>query len=237
MSYDDLPAISCGLSLIFAAAVTCQYLRRWQPHQLFWGLGLFMYSISTGCEFYLELNGLNTVAYRMWYLFGAVLVAAYLGMGTIHLLAGKRLATFVMTILIVATIYAAARVFTAPLDFSQLSPSELELSGKAFPASVRLLTPFFNVFGTFALVGGALYSVWLFRRQATMRHRMVANILIAVGAMLPAAGGTISRLGTVDLLYLLELLGLLFIFAGFLWSQRGADTSRPAMMPHSGAAQ
>ncbi len=220
MVHDVLPAISSGLSLLFAAAVFWQYLRRRKPYQFLWALGLLMYSISTGCEFFMEHNGIEPVAYRMWYLFGAVLVAAYLGMGTIYLLASRRVARLIMIFLAVASVYAAVRVFTGPLDFSQLSVADLEISGKAFPAAVRLMTPLFNLFGTVALVGGALYSAWVFWRQRIMPHRMVANILIAVGALLPAAGGALNRMSGADLLYVLELLGLLFILAGFVLSSR-----------------
>lgn len=88
------------------------------------------------------------------------------------------------------------------------------------PQGVRLMTPLFNTFGTVALVGGAIYSAWVFWRRRIMPHRVVSNILIAVGAILPAVGGTHMRLGGgLQLFYIFELLGIIIIFIGFLRSR------------------
>jgi len=82
------------------------------------------------------------------------------------------------------------------------------------------VTPFFNAFGTIALVGGAIYSAVVYRRRRTMPHRVVSNILIAVGAILPAFGGIHFRfVGTPELFYIFEFVGIVVIFAGFLRSR------------------
>jgi outer membrane receptor protein involved in Fe transport len=54
-----------------------------------------------------------------------------------------------------------------------------------------------------------------FRRAPTLRHRYLGNILIAVGALLPGIGGSLTRAGMVEALYVTELAGLLLIFAGY----------------------
>lgn len=211
-----LPLVSSVVSLVFALTVLDQFFARRKPYQLIWAIGLFIYFISTGAEFWTEVWGLNEIMYRLWYLFGAIFVAAYLGMGTLYLLARRRVAHIIMVILLVASIYAISRVFTASLDLS----TQQHLSGTALPQGVRLITPFFNTFGTVALVGGAIYSAWVFWRRRFMPHRVVSNILIAVGAILPAFGGTQMRLGgSLTVFYLLELLGIIIIFIGFLRSR------------------
>lgn len=216
MSIAVFPLISSIISFIFAVAVLDQFLARRKSYQLIWAIGLFMYFISTGTEFWTEAWGLNETVYRLWYLFGAIFVAAYLGMGTLYLLVPRRTGHIIMTILLVVSIYAAFRVFSASLDLSTLQ----HLSGRAMPQGIRLMTPFLNTFGTVALVGGAIYSAWVFWRRRFMPHRMVSNILIAVGAILPALGGTSMRLGGgLQLFYLLELLGIIIIFIGFLRSR------------------
>jgi hypothetical protein len=100
------------------------------------------------------------------------------------------------------------------------------LSGRVIVSGgVRSLTPIFNIYGTLALVGGAVWSAVMFARKRVLLHRMVGNILIAVGAFMPAIGGSMSRLGSESLLYVSELLGALLMFAGFLFSTRaGAGT-------------
>ncbi len=83
MNFILIPIISTGVSLIFAMIVLNQFLARRKPYLLIWAIGLVMYFISTWAEFWTETWGLSEVIYRLWYLFGAVFVAAYLGMGTI----------------------------------------------------------------------------------------------------------------------------------------------------------
>ncbi len=208
-----LPLVSSIVGLIFAVTVLDQFLARRKPFQLIWAIGLFMFFISIGSVFWMEAWGLNEIAYRLWYLFGAVLVAAYLGMGTLYLLARRRAAHIIMVILLVASIYAAFRVFSVSIDLNTLEG----LSRDTIPQGMRNMY-YFNIFGTLALVGGALYSAWVFWRRRVMPHRVVSNILIAVGAILPALGGTLARFGVSSSTShaLLILLGVVIIFIGFL---------------------
>ena len=211
-----VPLSSAIISFVFAIAVLDQFFARRKPYQLVWTIGLFMYCISTGTEFLTVIWGLNETVYRLWYLFGAIFVAAYLGVGTIYLLARHHIAHIIMGILLIASLYAMIRVFTADIDLSNLQV----LSGIAMPRGIRLMTPLFNTFGTVALVGGAIYSAWVFWHRKIMPHRVISNILIAVGAILPAVGGTHMRLsGGLQLFYVFELLGIMIIFIGFLRSR------------------
>ena len=216
MNITVIPLVSSIISLIFALTILDQFFARRKTYQLIWAIGLFMFFISTGSEFWTQAWGLNETVYRLWYLFGAIFVAAYLGMGTLYFLAPRRTARIILVILLVASLYAAFRVFTASIDLSTIQ----YLSGEAMPRGIRLMTPFFNTFGTIALVGGAIYSAWVFWRRRFMPHRVISNVLIAVGAILPAVGGTSMRLGgALQLFYLLELLGVIIIFIGFLRSR------------------
>lgn len=208
-----IPLISAIVSFAFATTVLDQFFARRKPYQLVWSIGLFMYSISTVSEFWAGTWGISDAVYRLWYLFGAIFVAAYLGMGTLYLLITRRTAHIIMAILLAGSFYAAFRVFTASIDLSGLHV----LTGVAMPQAVRLLTPVFNTLGTVSLVGGAIYSAWVFWRRRLMPHRVISNILIAVGAILPAIGGTHMRLGGgLQLFYIFELLGIIIIFVGFL---------------------
>ena len=215
-----IPFFSALVSLLFAAAVFDQYLARRKPYQLVWTVGLLCYGVATAMEFGAWAFGLSTPVYRLWYLFGAVFGAAYLGMGTIYLLVPRRAAHAVMALLLVFSLLAVYRTWTATVDLGQVTGQVL--SGEGFPsgpAGPRILTPFFNVFGTVALVGGALYSAWVFWRRRLLPHRVVSNILIAVGALLPALSGSMARLGNPGYLYVAELLGVVVIFLGFLRSR------------------
>ena len=215
-----LPFTSFLVSILFAVLVFRRYLARRGTHLLLWGIGMVFYAIGGFCEGYYGAFGWSPVIFRLWYLFGAILVAAWLGQGTVYLLAKRRWANITMVILAVASLYAVIRVFAAELDPTLMTTSlhtGSELSGHAIVSSgIRTLTPFFNLYGTVTLVGGAAYSAWIFWRKRILLHRTIGNILIAVGALLPAFGGTFSRMGVPSALYLGELLGAVLLFAGFV---------------------
>jgi hypothetical protein len=210
-----IPLATCVVSFIFAITVLDQYFARRKSYQLLWAIGLFMYSISTFTEFWWNVYGHVDIMYRLWYLFGAVLVAAYMGQGTLYLLMRRRNAHIIMALLGLATIYAAIRVSTINIDISGLT----KLTGIGImPTDVRaIITPLFNAFGTFALVGGAAYSAFVFWRKHILPHRVVSNILIALGALLPAVGGIhVSVASDLNLFFILELAGVIIMFIGFL---------------------
>lgn len=215
-----LPLVSFLLSFIFAFFVFKRYLVRKGLYLLLWSIGMVFYGIGGFCEAFYGLFGWNPLVFRLWYLFGAILVAAWLGQGTVYLLARKRTAHILMIILGAASIFAVIRVFTAQLDPSLMSTSlhtGSELSGHAIVTpGVRSLTPFFNIYGTVTLVGGAAYSAFIFWRKRVLLHRVIGNVLIAFGAILPAFGGSFSRFGIPGALYISELLGAILMFIGFM---------------------
>jgi len=215
-----VPFISCIISFIFAALVFRRYAFRRGPHLLLWGIGMVFYGIGGFCEAYYGAFGWNPWVFRLWYLCGAMLVAAWLGQGTVYLLAKRRWADALMIVLGVASLFGAFRVFTAQLDPSLMTSglhTGSELSGRAIVTpGVRTLTPFFNLYGTVTLVGGAAWSAWIFWRKRVLLHRTIGNILIAIGATLPAFGGAFSRFGVSGTLYWSELLGAVLMFLGFL---------------------
>ena len=101
-----LPFLSSALSLVFAVMVFDQWLRRRQPYQLVWAIGLLWYAISAGTEFVGGLAGWSEGLYRAWYLIGAFGVAAYLGLGTVYLLYKTRFGYFVAFSLVLAGLFS-----------------------------------------------------------------------------------------------------------------------------------
>jgi hypothetical protein len=232
-----LPFISSAISIIFAIFVLTRYVKRKGPHLLLWGIGMIFYAIGGFCEGYYGAFGWNETIFRLWYLFGAILVAAWLGQGTVYLLAKKPWTTITMVILLLGSIYGAVRMFTAELDPSLMTSSVhtgSELSGHAIVTDgIRGLTPLFNMYGTVTLVGGAAWSAWIFFRKRVLLHRTIGNVLIAAGALAPAFGGAASRFGVAAALYWGELLGALLMFAGFLraTTPMKSEAAQPEMSP------
>jgi hypothetical protein len=87
-------------------------------------------------------------------------------------------------------------------------------------SAVRLTTPWFNIYGLVTLVGGALYSSYLFWRKRVLPNRVLGNVLIAAGALAIASASTLTRLGNGQFLFVGELVAAVLMFAGFLVAGR-----------------
>ena len=214
--------LSTITTFIFAAAVFNRYRYKKGNHLLMWGIGLVFYGLGTLTEVILTFT-FSQVALKIWYLSGAMLTAAWLGQGTIFLLVRKRgVAQTLAIILALVSLGAFILVMAAPItsaaaDFVTSQPVSaqyqqiLERSGL-----ITLLTILLNIYGTIALVGGAIYSAYLFWRKKVLINRVMGNILIAAGALLPAMAGSFIKAGLADWLYVSEFLGVLLMYAGFL---------------------
>lgn len=226
-----IPFISSIVSFVFAVIIFKRYADRRGTHLLIWGIGMVFYGIGGFCEAYFGAFGWNPLIFRMWYLFGAILVAAWLGQGTVYLLAKRKWANALAALLILGSVYAAFRVFTAELDPTLMTSSVhtgSELSGHAIVTSgIRTLTPIFNLYGTVTLVGGAVYSAYIFWRKRILLNRTLGNLLIAVGALAPAFGGAFSRFGIPGALYYGELFGAILLFAGFIRATTPMKNTEP----------
>src|SRR3972149_3125905 len=117
-----VPLASAVVSLIFSITLLDQYLVRRKPFQLIWAFGMFLYFVSTGSEFVIGLIGPTESLYRLWYLSGAMLVAAYLGLGTAYLLSPRRWANITFIALLIATVFAVIKVFSSTVQLGELVP-------------------------------------------------------------------------------------------------------------------
>lgn len=215
-----LPFISTLVTLLFAWAVLTRYTYKRGMHLLMWGIGLALYAAGTFAEAYLALAW-NDLILRAWYLSGAMLTAAWLGQGTVYLLVRKeKVAHASAAALAVVSIISIVLIAVAKVDAATFNPHiAISTQYKTMlerTSLVTLLTILLNIYGTITLVGGAAYSAYLFWRKQVLPHRVVGNILIAVGAMFPAAAGTLIKFGLSDYLYVSEMLGAMLMFAGFI---------------------
>lgn len=225
-----LPYLSTIVTFAFTIAVFNRYRQRGGAYLLLWAIGLFLYGLGTLSEVVLGWT-FSAPVLKLWYLTGAMLTAAWLGMGTVHLLVRRGSTAQILTgILIAVSLLAAVLVFAAPVTagaYDVTRPvSEQYKEILTRNGLIVLLTILLNIYGTITLVGGAIYSAFLFWRKKILANRMYGNILIAAGALSPAMGGTFLRAGLVDWLYLSELIGAILMFLGFmLATSRQSETS------------
>jgi hypothetical protein len=231
-----LPFISTLVMTAFTINVFQRYAARRATHFLFWGIGLAMFAVGSFAEAYLALAW-NQWVFFSWYLFGAALNAAYLGHGTLTLLSRKRWVHGVTVALVAGSVLAGFLMLrTMPLlnssAFDPAVPISEQYRAIMPPISdggaVRLATPFFNMYGLIMLVGGALYSAFLFWRKRILPNRVTGNILIAAGALTIASASVLTRLGYGQFLFGGELLAAILMYWGFIVAGRPAVQAEPA---------
>jgi hypothetical protein len=219
-----LPFFSTAIMLVFAVSVLKRYEARRNRAYLFWGIGLIFFGAGSFAEAYLALAW-SPVVFVIWYLFGAALNAAWLGHGTLNLLVKKPWVNGVTVLLIVGSFIAAGLMLTTSLDASQFTTdaaiSEQFADIMEAGAPVRYSTPFFNIYGLFTLVGGAIYSAYLYWRKRVLPHRVVGNLLIAVGALTIGVASAMARVGNGEYLYAAELVAAILMYSGFMFPAFG----------------
>jgi hypothetical protein len=211
---------------VFAAYVLQRYVTRRKLYFLFWGAGLAMFAVASLSGAMLTF-GWSSFFFFTWYYFGALLTAAWIGQGTVYLLMRKRWAHVLSAILITASIVVAVMLIRVMPDLDRSVFTTSESIGEQYReimppidegGYVRLATPFFNVYGLITLVGGALWSSYLFWRKRVLPNRVIGNVLIAGGALVIASAGLLTRMGLGSVLYVGELVAAIMMFSGFLIS-------------------
>ncbi len=213
-----IPIVTTLIALVFAYLVFNRYReRRSGPHLAWWAAGILLYGVGTFTEGAVTLFGWSEGLFRSWYISGALLGGAPLAQGTVYLLLSRRTANRLSMVLVPFIATAAVFVLLTPLHYELVEP--FRLSGKVIEWRwVRFFSPFINTYAFIFLVGGAAVSALRYRRRADTHHRFIGNVLIAVGALLPAIGGTATRMGYTEVLYVTELVGLSLIWLGYRWN-------------------
>ena len=220
-----LPFISTAIMLGFTIYVFQRYALRRATHFLFWGIGLAMFGLGSFAEVYLALAWSRTV-FVIWYLFGAILNPAWIGQGTLYLLVRRSWVHVASAVLILASLVSAGLMLSIPINDSgfQLGiPISQQYKAIIPPASFNLIlipTIIFGTVGLVLLVGGALYSAFLFWRKRVLPNRVIGNVLIAAGALSVASASELTHLGYGEFLYIGELVAAVLMFIGFLVAAR-----------------
>lgn len=215
-----LPIATSVLAFAIAPQVLGRYRERGGLHLLWWGIGILLYGVGTVTESLTTLLGWREPVFRAWYISGALLGGAPLAQGTVYLLLPRRTADRLTVVLLAVIAVAAICVLLSPIALERVEAHRL--SGRVLEWRwVRGFSPFINLYAFCFLVGGAAWSAWRHRGDPAQRHRVRGNVLIAAGGLLPGIGGSFTRFGYVEVLYVTELVGLALIYLGYRVAIRG----------------
>jgi hypothetical protein len=189
------------LALRLGGALAGRWRVRRAPELAAWSASLVAYAVASAALAWGAAAGWDDAAFRVYYLFGGLLTAPLLGLGSL-LLAGKRWA------LGPALVYAGLAVgvaIAAPLhgDIAGTSIPHAQDHLDFWPA--RLLAIVGNGVGTLAVIGVAI---------ATIRRRPLGNVLIVTGVLLAALGSALAGLGTAQTAAFVAVAAIL-LYGGF----------------------
>lgn len=237
-----LAALASGLAFIFAAVVASRFLRSRRPAFAVWALGLLIFSAAAGFQAAGEAQGFGQVTFRGFYLLGGVLGVVYLALGTVFLLAPRRVAWIGAGVLVLITVILAVDAAVIPVNEALLSKPEGVLGGTAqqptFPQGSPLYigVVFLNIVGSLVLIGGSAWSAYRYFRDRAGIDRVVCNVLLTAGALVIAYGFTSAKtlgVGSLDVLGGYEAVGIALMFAGFLSLGRIGQPSAASPAPVS----
>jgi hypothetical protein len=104
-------------------------------------------------------------------------------------------------------------VFTSPVNLSAAVDTGRGFETAPLP---RILAGLGSGLGSVILIGGALWSAWVFLRRRHEGRRALGNVIIAAGVLVAAVGGTAAFTGTTGVVEWTNFAGVTLIFIGFL---------------------
>lgn len=217
-----IPILTTFLSCIFFYQIFSRWIEKKSSlHLLWWSLGVLVYGLGTYAESKVGLYGWDEVSFKIWYIFGAIYGGAVLAQGTVYLFYSRKTAHILTIIFLIVSLSASFLTIFSPIDYNAV---ELyRLTGKVLQWQfIRAFTPIINVYALIFLVGGAFYSAWKYIKKSGSKYRVLSNIYIAVGGLLPGIGGTFTKFGYTEVLYVTEFLGLCLIYYGYLQTRKEA---------------
>lgn len=215
------------VALAFALSLGERWLARRRTYELAWTLAMAMFAIASFALAAGAAVGWTPALYRTFWLFGAVANVPLLALGTIYLLADRRRADAVATVVVIAVAVAAGVVIASPMRVHELPRHHLAQGSDVFGALPRIAAGVGSGAGAVVVFGGALWSAL---RQ---RRLVVGNLLIALGTAITGASGLLNSVADAMTAFSITLvIGVSVIFVGFLLatsatSASDAGASRP----------
>jgi len=239
------PTVNVVVTALFAGVVLRQYMQRHRIYQLYWAIALSMAFLATLAYVLMiavqPTSVVGVLFFRIYYIFGAALMPAWLGLGSIALVTSARVTRVCLVILCILSVLAAVLISISNVDIHKLSQvvgtsgAGILQNGAWLPTIITL-----NSLGALAVAGVAIYSGWkLLRRQSNVagfrtNNLLWVNVLILLGVALISLAGSRARFfGAEGSFWLVMALGWVVFFFGVLLSSRRSVTQTSVVQDHT----
>ncbi len=221
-----LAAVAAVFATGFALELFTSYKKRPRAHALVWTGAMAAYALATWALVIGLGFGWTEASFKAFYFLGAIANVPLLAAGSVYLVLGDRIGRWFLTGALVWIGLGFVLVTTSPLSGALDAggiPEGRDLFGAVGPRVVAAVS---GAVGTIVIVGLAIYSAVRFwnvnRRLAT------GNVLIMLGVLAPAFGGTLTGLGESSGLAYSLLVGAVLLWSGY---RVASGSRRPKTTP------
>lgn len=210
------PLVATGLALVLSGACVRESVRARSVALGVWAFALGQFAVASAALAWGSGLGWSPAVFRTYYLFGAITNVAWLGLGTVWLLAHRGLAWLATAVLIAASAWAAALTAAAELlpgAGAALASRDLVSGADVFGHEVRDLSRFLSIGGFVVVVGGLGASIVRRRETAGGLALVVAGVVVVAGVSVAA------RQGMLVLFSVGLAVGVALMYAGFVRSR------------------
>ncbi len=227
-----LAFIATAVSTLFAQATLVRFTRDRRPQDRAWCIALALFALASAALSVGVSTGWDDATFRIFYLLGAVVNVPWLALGTVYVVAGRKVGSRVQIGVVFFSGLAAGVVFAAPIIGVPVSGVEIPAGSDVFGALPRIMAAIGSGVGAAVIFGGAVLSSWRFARASTTpgnAMRATANACIALGTIVLSSGGLAQGVAGKDQAFVASLaIGICIIYAGFVLSAAATTRSLSA---------
>ena len=230
-----VPVLAAAAATGFAIDLAVGWRRRPRPHAGMWALAIGAYALASWALVLGLAVGWGATNFRLFYWLGAIVNIPVLAAGSVFLVLGPVFGRRFAYGVAVWSILGAVATWLAPLkgametdgipEGKELFDFVIEVGGVSVPGP-RVFAALAGGVATLIIVGLAGYSAVRFWRSN--RRLAIGNLLIVLGTLAPALGGSLTALGEAAGFAVALLIGAVLLWAGY---RVATGSPRPSTQP------
>lgn len=215
-------------SAAFTLLLLAKYSQRQQPVYLVWAVSLGFFAVASAAEASARLSVWTEVNAKIYYIFGAGLVAGFLGVGTL-MLAAPRAGRIALGVAILASLLIIWQAAVTTVDAARL-PAE-GFKALRLPPLLRIPVILMNSVGSLLVLIPTVRSALRAARAREAWSRTWSLVLIAAGVFIIAGAHTLAgglRLAPAASISIVNAVGVTLMFVGQILPAVDAWLAAPA---------